>query len=219
MKKSLMMAVSAVGAASLALTGCSSPKDSSDTSSGEQYSVQGTVVGKWEEYECASHSLGDAVMEPMSYGDKGGTTGAKSSNSDSNSGSKTNKDTTSESGTSSDSSAGGTGLGSGSSPSVPPAKDTRGGSSKSSVSPSEDKKFSPAPDRTSAPTSVSKPVKVPRSKIPTGKPVKQKGYSPKWCETDYELFIENKNNEVFEQDVPYVHYAKCDKKETFDSCV
>lgn len=64
---------------------------------------------------------------------------------------------------------------------------------------------------------ASAPVKVSPGQVPTGKPKKPRGYSPKYCTTEYELFIKNGDG-IFEQDVPYAHYAKCEEDEKFSSC-
>lgn len=210
MNRNLILAVAGVGAVSIALTGCSGK-----SSSGVQYDVRGTVLAKQTEYECESHSLGDSEMQVMSYGDKGGTTGSRNSNE--NPGSKNSDNDSSDSGLAKDAdtsgSAGGTGLGSGSSATTPAHKNIKGSDTKSSPSPTKNNSRPPS----SADTS--KPVKIPRSKIPTGRAKKPRDYDSKWCEAEYELFIEDKNNDVFELDVPYAHYAKCDEKERFDSCV
>lgn len=66
-------------------------------------------------------------------------------------------------------------------------------------------------------TFVSKPVKVPRGKVPTGKPKKPRGYSKSKCSTEYELYIKNGDG-IFEQDVLYTDYATCDKGEKFTRC-
>lgn len=82
----------------------------------------------------------------------------------------------------------------------------------------EKKSADPTKKASSSPSaSAPSPVKVSAKDVPTGKPKKPRGYSPKYCTAEYELFIKNGDG-IFEQDVPYAHYEKCTEDEKFSSC-
>lgn len=69
-----------------------------------------------------------------------------------------------------------------------------------------------------ATTKAPSAVKVSPSSIPTGTPTKPSGYSKKWCTTEPELFVQNKDG-IFEQDVKSDEYDMCAVKEKFPSCL
>lgn len=84
--------------------------------------------------------------------------------------------------------------------------------------PKEEKKSKETREDVSPDRKTPKPVRIPASEVPTGKPEKPRGFSAKKCSTEYELYIENEDG-VFEQDVSYEDYEKCDKGEKFSRCV
>jgi hypothetical protein len=82
----------------------------------------------------------------------------------------------------------------------------------------EDKGDTSTKKPSSTPTaSAPAPVRVSPGQVPKGDPKKPKNYDSKYCTTEYELFIKN-GDDIFEQDVPYSHYIKCEEDEKFSSC-
>lgn len=183
----------AVVAALALVTACGSSDKPEDAS----YDVSGTVVKQWMDYEC-SRSAGEsgpdltAMLSMRASGGTGSKSSSSSSSSSSSGGSGRNSaPRTSSAGTSAGAVAGGA---------AAAASGSGGTSSESS------KNKAPAP------------AKVDRKKIPSGKPLKPKGYNPKFCSEEPELYIREQDGDVFEQDVTRPHYDACETDEQFPAC-